>query len=164
MSDTGLVIRRCSSFDWEELKSIRLESLRDTPEAYGSTYEDAAMWPDDRWRSAASQWTYWLAERHGHVVGMVSGGTNDHHRGTRWMYGMYVTPAERGSDVATRLVEEVSLWARSEGAASLFLHVTSTVARARAFYEKVGFVLTGDVIDMDRDPSLQLVTMVRELG
>ena len=164
MDDPGVVVRRCTSLDWQQLKAIRLESLGDTPEAYGSTYDDAATWPDDRWRSAASQWTYWLAERHGRVVGMVSGGANDHHPGTRWMYGMYVTPAERGTDVATRLVDEVCQWARGESANSLFLNVTSTVARARAFYEKVGFELTGEVNAMDRDPSLHLETMVRELG
>jgi len=164
VDDAGLIVRRGTSVEWERLKAIRLESLGDTPEAYGSTYDDAVTWPDERWRSVANQWTYWLGERNGRVVGMVSGGLNDHHPGTRWMYGMYVTPGERGTDVATRLVDEVSQWARGEGATSLYLHVTSTVARARAFYEKVGFVLTGDVIVMDRDPSLRLVTMVRDLG
>ena len=138
MDDEGVVVRRCTALDWEKLKAIRLESLGDTPEAYGSTYDDAATWPDERWRSVASQWKYWLGERHGRVVGMVSG--------------------------AAQLVDEVSKWARGEGVTSLYLHVTSTVLRARAFYEKTGFEPTGEVIVMDRDPSLRLVTMVRDLG
>ena len=164
MDDEGVVVRRCTALDWEKLKAIRLESLGDTPEAYGSTYDDAATWPDERWRSVASQWKYWLGERHGRVVGMVSGGLNDQHPGTRWLYGLYVTPAERGTGVAAQLVDEVSKWARGEGATSLYLHVTSTVLRARAFYEQTGFEPTGEVIVMDRDPSLRLVTMVRDLG
>jgi hypothetical protein len=45
----------------------------------------------------------------------------------------------------------------------VYLHVTSSVARARAFYEKMGFVPTGDTITMGRDPSITLLTMVLEL-
>ena len=43
---------------------------------------------------------------------MVSGGYNDNHPGTHWLYGMYVTPAARGSGAAELLVEAVVDWAR----------------------------------------------------
>ncbi len=163
MSDEQIIVRRATGADWEALRAIRLESLLDTPEAYGSTYENSVTWSDERWRLAASQSVYFLAERDGHVVGMISGGTNDRHRGTYWMYGMYVTPAARGTGIAARLVETVGQWARDLGASRLYLHVTSSVGRARAFYEKVGFEPTGDVITMDRDPSMTLLSMVRDL-
>ncbi len=163
MTDSPADVRRASSEDWRGLRTIRLESLSDTPEAYGSTYGESAAWPDERWRAAAAQWTYFLAERDDRVVGMVSGGTNDHRPGTRWLYGLYVTPSERGTKTAARLVEAVGEWARTLGAAQLYLHVTSSVARARAFYEKMGFVPTGDTLTMDRDPSITLLTMVLEL-
>ncbi len=96
-------------------------------------------------------------------MGMVSGGLNDQHPGTHWLYGMYVTPAARGSVAASRLVEAVIAWAKGQGATELFLHVTRSVERAYAFYLKMGFVETGERHVMDRDRRLELLTMRRSL-
>ena len=164
MSDDTVTIRRCGSDDWSGLRAIRLEALADTPDAYGSTYAESSTWSDKRWKTAASQWLCFLAERGDRIVGMVSGGVNDSHPGTRWLYSMYVTPSERGTETAARLVEAVAQWASERDATELYLHVTSSVARARRFYDKVGFRVNGESFTMERDPSLTLVTMVRDLA
>src|SRR5665213_1143012 len=163
MSDTTLTIRRCVLDDWKELRTIRLEALADTPEAYGSTIEECSQWSDHQWMNAASNRLFYLAERDGIVVGMVSGGFNDGRPGTRWLYGMYVTPSERGSGTAALLVQSIAEWAKSQGVGEIYLHVGSSVPRARAFYEKVGFRLTGEAFQMDRDESVTLFTMVQQL-
>ncbi len=157
------VIRRCTTDDWRALRTIRLEALADTPDAYGSTYGESVRFSDAQWRDMATKWLYFLAERDGEVVGMVSGGLNDAHPGTRWLYGMYVTPSERGTGTAELLVEAVGDWAESEGVDEVYLHVTTSVARARAFYDKLGFRPNGESLEMDRDSSLTLVTMVRAI-
>ena len=162
-SEVSYRVRPCTRADALVLRALRLEALRDTPDAYGSTFEESVRWSRERWEEMASTFNYFLAESDGDVVGMVSGGGNDRRPGTFWMYAMYVTPDARGSGVATQLVEAVSQWARERGADELYLHVTTAVARARAFYRKVGFREIGEAIAMDRDPSLQLVTMVRNL-
>jgi GNAT superfamily N-acetyltransferase len=159
-----VTVRRGGPDDWSALKVIRLEALRDTPEAFGSTFANASISPDKRWRLAASEWNYYLAERDGQVVGMASGGFNDDRPDTKWLYGMYVSPEARGSAAAVRLVEAVSQWALDQHSTQLFLHVTTSVERARAFYVKMGFRPTGDTITMDRDPTISLVTMVRDLA
>jgi GNAT superfamily N-acetyltransferase len=161
---SDVTVRRAGVADWAALRDIRLESLRDTPDAYGSTFQESDRWREWKWRSVAAQWVYFLAERNGRVVGMNSGGFNDLHPGTHWMYGMYVTPDERGKDVAPALVDAVGQWARGAGATALYLHVTTAVPRARAFYDKSGFVATGERLPLDRDPSITLVTMVKLLG
>ena len=163
MTDAAVTVRRGTDADWRALRDIRLESLADTPDAFGSTYEGAMKWSDRRWRRTAGEWLVFLAERDGEVVGMASGGVNDDHPGTRWLYGMYVTPSARGTGAADALVEAVSDWARTQGVRDVYLHVTTTVARARAFYARMGFVETGEVHVMDRDPRLRLATMVRHL-
>lgn len=160
MSDNDVVVRRALGDDWARLKAIRLEALADTPAAYGSTLEAAQGFSDKRWRSMAEQFIYYLAERNGRVVGMASGGGNDEHPGTKWLYGMYVTPSARGGGAAYLLVDAVATWARDQGASELYLNVTSSVARAVAFYEKAGFEPNGERHPMDRDPSLELITMV----
>jgi GNAT superfamily N-acetyltransferase len=146
------------------LRAIRLEALADSPQAYGSSYEETSAWSNRHWRALCRQWNYYLAEHEGRVVGVASGGTNNVHPGTRWLYGMYLSPSARGTGVAQQLVEAVESWARDEGVDSLFLHVAEPMARARAFYEKEGFVLTGEVIVMQRDPTIQLSTMAKRLA
>lgn len=163
MSSPAPVVHPCGVGDAPSLRSIRLEALADTPEAYGSTYAEARGWSIDRWETMSRDWNFYLAEHQGRVVGMASGGLNDQRPGTRWLYGMYVAPDMRGTGVAGQLVGAVEQWARGEGVSSLYLHVTETLARARGFYERTGFCLTGDVIAMGRNPSLRLVTMVKNL-
>jgi GNAT superfamily N-acetyltransferase len=161
--ESTLSIRLCGIDDWENLRAIRLEALADTPDAYGSTYDESVRWSDAQWKNAASTRLYYFAERDGRVVGMISGGYNDAHPGTRWLYGMYVTPSERGTGTAALLVRSIGEWARSHGVSEVYLHVTTSVSRARAFYEKVGFRPTGESFEMERDHSLTLITMVQRL-
>jgi GNAT superfamily N-acetyltransferase len=161
--ESTLSVRRCGPDDWPGLRAIRLEALADTPDAYGSTYEENARWSDAQWKNAATNRLYYLAERDGRVVGMVSGGFNDGYPGTRWLYGMYVTPSERGTGTAALLVGAIADWAKSEGVDEMYLHVTTSVARARAFYEKVGFRATGEHFTMERDSTLTLITMVQSI-
>jgi GNAT superfamily N-acetyltransferase len=163
MSDATITIRRSDRGDWRALKTIRLEALADTPDAYGSTWKENSTWSDAQWKNAASHRLYYLAYRDDAVVGMVSGGLNDGHPGTRWLYGMYVTPSDRGSGTADQLVATVCAWARGEGVNEVYLHVTLSVARARAFYARMGFRPTGESFSMDRDRALTLETMVLNL-
>lgn len=163
MTEVRFTIRKAGVDDAMSLRDIRLEALSDTPDAFGSTFKESQKWPKSHWRKVAREWNYYIAESSGRVIGMASGGFNDKYPGTRWLYGMFVTPDARGTGVAQALVETVSEWAKRDGATELYLHVTTTVARARAFYEKIGFRMNGEEIIMDRDASLRLVTMVRDL-
>ena len=89
--ESTLTIRLCGLDDWQDLRAIRLEALADTPDAYGSTYEESVLWSDAQWKNAASTHLYYLADRDGAVVGMVSGGLNDAHpitqRPNYWTFG-----------------------------------------------------------------------------
>jgi len=146
------------------LRSIRLEALLDSPQAYGSTYQECLGWTNRHWRNVCRDWNYYLAERAERVVGIASGGLNERYPGTLWLYGMYVTPRARGTGVAEQLVEVVAAWARDQGVSSLHLHVAAPMIRARAFYERMGFHATGDVITMERDPVIELITMAMSIA
>ncbi len=158
-----LVVRRCERDDWSALKSIRLEALRDTPDAYGWTLDAALACTDDQWRLMTVHQGFYLVEREGDVVGVAAGGYHDERPGEHWLFAMYVTPLARGGAVATLLVDAVVAWANGEGASALNLDVTATLGRARAFYSKVGFEPTGERRALDRDPSIELIRMRRNL-
>lgn len=161
-SSTQHSIRRSSESDHIVLREIRLEALKDSPEAYGSTYEDSSRWTPARWKEMASGNCY-LGEIEGEVVGMATGGFNTESPDTYWLFGMFVSPKARGTGVAADLVRAVEEWAKSQGGSELYLHVTETMQRARSFYIKIGFSPNGGTVTMDRDTSIQLVTMVKKL-
>ena len=163
MGSLAVTVRRTGPGDAHALREIRLEALADSPDAYGSTLAEVRRWPARHWRRIAREGHYFLAFVGGSVAGMASGGLNDAHPGTRWLYGMYVTPDARGTGVADHLVEAVERWARDEGVDELYLHVADVATRARAFYERRGFHPTGEGITMDRDPRIVLSTMVHRL-
>ncbi len=148
---------------WRDLHDIRIEALADTPDAYGSILADAAAAPEHYWRAMAARGHTFLAEFDGRVIGVATGGTNDDVPDTAWLYGMYVTPAHRGTGAAQRLVDAIVSWARAEGYDRLHLKVANTVGRARAFYERAGFVADGPMSTMERDSSITLTTLVRDL-
>ena len=164
MADAPITVRRIETADWPVLRAIRLEALSDAPEAFGSTLETTRRLSARQWRQRVATNAYFVAEREGVVVGMVSGGYNDNLPGTHWLYGMYVTPAARGSVAAQLLVAAVVEWARGDGAREIYLHVASGVPRARAFYLKNGFTLTGEPFEMERDPSVTMQTLTRSIA
>lgn len=158
-----VVISRAAADDWAALRAIRLEALADTPDAFGTTYHEAAAYADERWQTLVVDHCYYLARSGDRAVGMISGGFNDRCPGTHWLYGMYVTPRWRGTGVAERLVASIVSWARADGADALYLQVTASLPRARGLYAKAGFVEVGERTLMHRDARLELLTLRRDL-
>jgi len=157
------VVRAATKGDWRQLRDLRLESLLDTPEAFGTTYEESLERSTAQWKQMAKNLNYFVAERNTEFAGMASGGLNDRFPDTAWLYGMYVTPDARGTTMAAALVRRVARWALEAGYVELYLDVGVGVKRARAFYEREGFVDTGERRSLTRDASLQLITMRRAL-
>ena len=62
------------------------------------------------------------------------------HRGEMW--GVYVAPKARGTDVAEGLIRALIAHAR-QYVDVLTGHVTTTNLRAKAFYDRLGFSITG---------------------
>jgi predicted GNAT family acetyltransferase len=163
LSTEFITIRSTTSDDALRLRDIRLAALRDEPDAFGSTYEESMHYSMDRWHRMATEWNYFIAETDDQIVGMASGNVYAPHTTTAWLFGMFVQPAFRGTGLAQALVARVATWARSENYSSLGLHVTETMARARAFYEKIGFHLNGEFEVMPRKPALRLLVMTTDL-
>ena len=125
MAESSFRVRKVERADWAALRAIRLEALSDSPEAFGSTLSDTQVLTARQWKTKIATLLYFLVERDGTVVGMVSGGYNDNRPGTHWLYGMYVTRPARGTEAATLLVRAVLEWARDEGASEVYLHVAA---------------------------------------
>ena len=74
---TGYDIVQLTADDWQAYKAIRLEALRNAPQAFGSTYADNMKHPDSFWRgrleeAAAGERSWLLFARHeDQLVGLI---------------------------------------------------------------------------------------------
>ena len=157
-------MRRVEVGEWRTWRDVRLRALEESPEAFGSTYEQELALPDERWRervAAASKgdgralFIAWLGDR---PVG-CAGCFREEQGGTPSVVSMWVAPEARRQGGGGRLLEVVREWAGSSGADNLRLHVVSTQSPARALYEGFGFRYTGRSETGRRDPSQVLLEM-----
>jgi putative acetyltransferase len=96
-------------------------------------------WWRERWRNElVPTATITVAEQDGALVGFVTVDPN-----TRYLDQIVVAPEAWGSNVAAELVDE----AKRLSPGGLDLKVNADNARAIAFYEKHGFVITGQDVN-----------------
>jgi ribosomal protein S18 acetylase RimI-like enzyme len=144
MSAVEIELRQLLPTDAASYRAIRLEALRDTPDAFSSTYEAEKDRPLDAFAARL---------RDSHVVGAFDGarlvgiagfyvqpGPKQAHKGMLW--GMYVRPTHRGCGLGRRLVEAIIEHAR-QSVELLQLFVVSDNRTARELYRKLGFVEYG---------------------
>lgn len=142
MEQTEIV--RIGADDWREFREVRLASLADAPEAFGSTYADWVAAGEDRWRSRMAGVPLTLVARDGDRTVGVACGCPAELEGAEAveLISMWVSPAVRGTGVAARLIAGVVDWAEARDCAT-FLMVRVGNDAARTAYERAGFVSTG---------------------
>jgi ribosomal protein S18 acetylase RimI-like enzyme len=148
-------------------KEVRLRALRDTPNAFGSTYERESQFPDEEWTARAARWN---GEKGIGFLAMDGGGCGiagaflDPNDPTRaQLISMWTAPAHRRQGVGRMLVEGVVAWARARGARTLLLMVTSINEPAMRFYERLGFARTGRTEPYPNDSALIEYEMARKI-
>lgn len=125
--------------------ALRLRALRDEPDAFGSSYEDAKDRPlekvAEQLRGSADAFTLGAFEN-GSLVGTITfhRPTGMKERHTANIFGMYVAPEAQGRGVGGALLDALLTRARMlEGLEQIYLGVVTTQAAARALYRSRGF-------------------------
>lgn len=165
MGESTAEIRQAQPDDWRDVRDVRLAALRDAPYAFGSTYEKTLAYDEERWRDWVVGAAMFLAYVD-HVPSGLAGGLPAEHStpGTAELVAMWVRPTVRGRKVADSLVAAVADWAAGRAYGRLHLWVTETNERARRFYERLGFTITGERQVLPSNPDLMEIGMVRSLG
>jgi GNAT superfamily N-acetyltransferase len=156
ISTGRFTLRRAELGDEPILRELRLQALREAPDAFGSTYErelgrTTADW--QRWMSPGV--TFILYEPVG-ARGIVAGLRDETDPAVVQVMAMWVHPQIRGSGGANELVAAVISWARSQGAKLVRLKVIQGNDRARRFYERMGFCPTGHQEIRERDGLIEV--------
>lgn len=138
-----IYIREVGLEDAEVFWALRLEALRNNPEAFGVTYEDSVQLSlsENRERVAGNLILGAFTEE-GRLAGTVAfkreQGVKVRHKGTIW--GVYVSPDYRGQGLAERLFTElVNQVSTLEGLQQINLVVVTTNSAAIKLYKKLGF-------------------------
>lgn len=157
-----LVVVRATEDDWRELRKVRLAALTDSPAAFGSNLQREEAFDEDRWRVWTRSAAVFIALRGGSSIGMAAGVCEDSVM-ERHLVAMWVDPAWRGHDAASKLVSSVIDWAGSEGSERLRLWVAEGNEPARRIYERRGFRATGARTPMPGNPMAYREEMVLQL-
>lgn len=177
MSAHEFLIRRTAADDWREVRDLRLEMIRDTPQAYVETLEQAEAMDEAGWRARGARGTAehgislagidasgrWVATMGSFVPDAQQAASLDVAAGPL-LVGVYVAPDVRGREVglADAMLSTVEDWARDEGD-RLTLHVHEDNPRAQAFYSRRGFVTTGRTVPYPLVPEQRELEMVKDL-
>ena len=127
------------------LRAIRLRALRDSPDAFGSTLEEALARSTEDWAQQIRDLPTFIAVDDGLDVGLVRGASDATRADTAWLLSMWVAPEVRRRGVGGLLVDAVVDWAQSIGASRLILDVADGRAPAVALYAGKGFTPNGEV-------------------
>ena len=138
-------IRQLNEGELDLYRSTRLAALKDAPYAFGSSYEREAEFTEEKWlERATSGWEgkssiCIVAVEGACGVGLAGGITNPSNPRIGHLVSMWGQEDHRGTDVASRLVAQVEVWAFARGFETLCLGVTENNERAQRFYEKLGY-------------------------
>lgn len=142
-------------------KSVRLRALQDSPSAFSATYAREVQLTDEEWVTRSHKWNgqrgigFLALEDHSDAAcGMVGSFLDDHNATHADLISMWTAATHRQQGVGRLLVNAVEDWARSRGANTLRLMVTSVNPSAIQFYERLGFIRTGRTGPYPNDPAI----------
>jgi ribosomal protein S18 acetylase RimI-like enzyme len=149
-------VRRAVPGDEAVLRRLRLDALEEAPDAFGSTYARELARTTADWQRWLSPGITLILEAAGTPRGLVAGMHDAEDPAIVYLMAMWVHPALRGTAAAHALVSEHLAWASTVGARLVRLDVMATNDRARRFYERHGFRLTGRQMVREADGRVEL--------
>ena len=144
MNAACIKIRRLTSADAIAYRDLRLAALKNSPEAFGSTFERESAEPLAWFCDRLSNTRVFGAFRSSELLGIAGfarrESEKEKHKGLLW--GMYVRPDARTAGIGRQLIEAVIDHARHH-VELIQLSVVSDNERARGLYASLGFVEYG---------------------
>jgi ribosomal protein S18 acetylase RimI-like enzyme len=136
--------------DWQAYRELRLEALRESPQAFGSSFHESVSRPDSHWQyrleeAARGEEGWLLFARSGQkLVGLI-GAYHDkvasQQLGTQVaeVISVYVTPAARGRGISKLLMQSILDVLKESGIHTARLDVNPDQIPALRLYQGFGF-------------------------
>lgn len=163
-----MVTERITTENALVFKDVRLRALKESPTAFSSTYAKESEIPDEEWTKRSGRWSSdgavgLLAYDGDSVCGMVFCFTDQERRERGHIVSMWVDPEFRRVGVGRLLIDSIAAWAKGRGMRELKLMVTSVNHAAIAFYERMGFRMSGKTEPYPNDAAITQFEMLRAL-
>lgn len=150
-------VRQAQAADWQALRQLRLRALADAPDAFASTLEVEAVFPEELWRQRArrgSASATLIAHGSGIDVGLARIFAEPDAPGRMHLVSLWVDPSYRRRGVAHALVDRAVAWAVDRRAREVILWVADQNTAARRLYERIGFRPTGERQPLPSNPAI----------
>lgn len=138
-------INRLTADDFLIYKQIRLESLLQDHNAFGSTYEYDSIQADDYWKNALNSYHIFAIFDGDKVIGCagldIDSMERFKHNSKLW--GVYISKAYRGKGMASILIDAIIKYAREKNILQIYLSCMQANADAVEFYKRIGFEICG---------------------
>ena len=145
-----LFFRPIASRDWPAYREVRLNALKDSPQAFGATWEQEAVLPEEDWsaRTLASESGQsgrgFFAITRDEVCGLVWCLLSDSDPRIAHIYALWTAPSVRGQGAGRALLEQCIAWAKGKGVRNIRLSATKNESPAMLLYKSRGFYPVGE--------------------
>lgn len=148
-------VRPFASDEWQALKAIRLEALKNEPGNFGANYADNLALPDEKWqeRLQQSDQKFFALVHDNEIVGMTGAYLKTPDEVV--LIASYIRAAHRGKSLSRLLYEARINWARDAGAKAVIVsHRKTNLASMRA-NQNFGFTFTHEKDDTWPDGTVE---------
>lgn len=137
-------IKQLNINDWQRFKKIRLEALREEPDAYSTRFDDVKDSDDSYWKEKFTDTnnTILVAESTNNVIAMLRITLNDPDvdKDCVYLVGLYVSKNFRRLGIATKLIDHAcKMLSDNPNINKVALSVRETQKDALGLYNKLGF-------------------------
>ena len=139
-------IRLLRPEDADSIRKLRLEALLDSPESFGSSYEEEREYSLKKFKDRLESGCTLGAFLHEELVGMVTviQETRNKTKHKANIFGMYVSPAQRGQGIGKNLIIKAINQAKTmKGIEQIHLTVVTSNDAAKHLYLSLGFEIYG---------------------
>ncbi len=162
-----LTIRRIRKDESELFKSLRLRGLKESPTAFGSTYESAINRSPESWieqaggSSQGSGRATFLAFKDDLAVGLAAIYRLAFPIDVGELVQFWVAPETRRQGVAVALLDSVLEWASANDFRAVSAGIMAGNAKAMKFYTKYGFIPEAGIVLNCPDDAAVLIKEVK---
>ncbi|EKD58477.1 MAG: Acetyltransferase [uncultured bacterium] len=141
-------IYKLNQNDWETYKKLRLEALRESPQAFGDSFVESALLSDNHWKEEFEnpKSIIMVARECQEIFAMAAAYQEDGEKMKHiaYVWGVYVKKDYRGKGMGQKMMEALldEIYAIGE-IEKVDLNVNTSQIGAVRLYEKLGFVIAG---------------------
>lgn len=161
--NSSLKVELLGADQWQRLREIRLNSLQDSPDAFGGNHEIESKMLQEEWEAKFTSLDFLIVSTAQIDIGIMSVEVlNGDHGATCWIGGCWSNPRYRGQGALRALFDFLDEHAELKNWGRQGLGVWADNEGAIAAYKAIGFSVAGEKKPSERQPGRFYIHMVRD--